>query len=63
MLVAISLFLVVYVIYRIVYNYPKLQDLAPLILEGHNKLLVLAPHSDDETLSSAGVILAAQRLG
>lgn len=63
MLVAISLFLVVFVIYRIVYNYPKLQDLAPLILEGHNKLLVLAPHSDDETLSSAGVILAAQRLG
>jgi LmbE family N-acetylglucosaminyl deacetylase len=62
-LAAISLSLVVYVTYRIVYNYPKLQDLAPLILEGHNKLLVLAPHSDDETLSSAGVILAAQRLG
>ena len=62
-LVAISLPLFVYVIYRIVYNYPKLQDLAPLILEGHNKLLVFAPHCDDETLSSAGVILAAQRLG
>jgi LmbE family N-acetylglucosaminyl deacetylase len=62
-LVAISLFFVVFVIYRIVYNYPKLQDLAPLVLEGHNKLLVLAPHCDDEILSSAGVILAAQRLG
>ena len=62
-LIVISLSLVAYVIYRIVYNYPKLQDLAPLVLEGHNKLLVLAPHSDDETLSSAGVILAAQRLG
>lgn len=63
MLVAIALFLVVYVVYRILYNYPKLQDLAPLPLEGHGKLLVLAPHCDDETLSSAGVILAAQRLG
>jgi LmbE family N-acetylglucosaminyl deacetylase len=63
MLVAISVFLVIYVIYRIVYNYPRLQDLAPLVLEGHEKLLVLAPHCDDETLSSAGVILAAQRHG
>ncbi len=63
MLGAIALFLVVYVVYRILYNYPKLQALTPLALEGHGKLLVLAPHCDDETLSSAGVILAAQRLG
>jgi N-acetyl-1-D-myo-inositol-2-amino-2-deoxy-alpha-D-glucopyranoside deacetylase len=63
MLVVLSLFLVIYVTYRIVYNYPKLQDLAPLILDGHKKLLVVAPHCDDETLSSAGVIQAAQRLG
>ena len=63
MLVVISLSIVIYVTYRIVYNYPKLQDLAPLNLEGHHKLLVVAPHCDDETLSSAGVIQAAQRLG
>jgi len=60
---AVSLFVVVYVVYHIVYNYPQLHDLDPLVLEGHEKLLVLAPHCDDETLGSAGVILAAQRLG
>jgi LmbE family N-acetylglucosaminyl deacetylase len=60
---AISLFVVLYVAYHIIYDYPKLNDLAPLVLEGHDKLLILAPHCDDETLSSAGVILAAQRLG
>lgn len=58
-----SLILLTYVVYRLVYNYPKLHDLAPLVLEGHDKLLVLAPHCDDEILSSAGVILAAQRQG
>jgi len=63
LIVASSLFLLVYVVYKIVYNYPKLRDLAPLALERHDKLLVIAPHCDDEILSSAGVILAARRLG
>jgi LmbE family N-acetylglucosaminyl deacetylase len=58
-----SVSLVILVAYRIIYNYPRLNDLAPLSLEGHEKLLVLAPHCDDETLGSAGVILAAKRLG
>jgi LmbE family N-acetylglucosaminyl deacetylase len=36
----------------------------PLLpLHGHSRLLVLAPHTDDETLSSAGLMLAAERAG
>ena len=38
-------------------------DLKPLSLDGYHRLLILAPHCDDETLSSAGLILAAQRAG
>jgi N-acetyl-1-D-myo-inositol-2-amino-2-deoxy-alpha-D-glucopyranoside deacetylase len=38
-------------------------DLKPFSLAGYNRLLILAPHCDDETLGSAGVILAAQRAG
>ena len=38
-------------------------DLQPLSLAGHHRLLILAPHCDDETLGSAGLILAAQRAG
>ena len=38
-------------------------SLPPLPLTGHRRLLVLAPHTDDETLSSAGLILAAKRAG
>jgi LmbE family N-acetylglucosaminyl deacetylase len=38
-------------------------DLQPFSLAGHQRLLVLAPHCDDETLGSAGLILAAQRAG
>ena len=40
-----------------------LTDLQPLSLAGHHRLLILAPHCDDETLASAGLILAAQRAG
>jgi LmbE family N-acetylglucosaminyl deacetylase len=32
-------------------------------LAGHHRLLILAPHCDDETLGSAGLILAAERAG
>ena len=38
-------------------------DLKPFSLSGYHRLLILAPHCDDETLGSAGVILAAQRAG
>jgi LmbE family N-acetylglucosaminyl deacetylase len=38
-------------------------DLMPIQLGGYQRLLILAPHCDDETLSSAGLILAAQRAG
>ena len=34
-----------------------------LPLAGHERLLILAPHCDDETLGCAGLILAARRLG
>ena len=38
-------------------------DLTPLSLDGYHRILVLAPHCDDETLGSAGLMLAAQRAG
>jgi N-acetyl-1-D-myo-inositol-2-amino-2-deoxy-alpha-D-glucopyranoside deacetylase len=38
-------------------------SLKPFPLQDYHRLLVLAPHCDDETLGSAGLILAAQRLG
>jgi LmbE family N-acetylglucosaminyl deacetylase len=38
-------------------------DLKPFSLSGYKRLLILAPHSDDETLGTAGLILAAQRDG
>ncbi len=41
----------------------SLADLNLFPLDGYQRLLVLAPHCDDETLSSAGLILAAQRAG
>ncbi len=38
-------------------------DLKPFSLAGYHRLLILAPHCDDETLGSAGLILAAERAG
>ena len=38
-------------------------DLKPFSLTGYQRLLILAPHCDDETLGSAGLILAAERAG
>lgn len=38
-------------------------DLYPLAWQGHQRLLVLAPHCDDETLGAAGVIQAALQAG
>jgi LmbE family N-acetylglucosaminyl deacetylase len=42
---------------------PQSIDLATLPLAGHHRLLVLAPHCDDETLGSGGLIQAAIRAG
>jgi len=42
---------------------PQSIDLATLPLAGHHRLLILAPHCDDETLGSGGLILAALRAG
>ena len=41
----------------------QLVSLQPLSLAGYHRLLILAPHCDDETLASAGLILAARRAG
>ena len=38
-------------------------DLEPFSLTGYQRLLILAPHCDDETLGTAGLILAAERAG
>ena len=40
-----------------------ISDLKPFPLNDYHRLLILAPHCDDETLSSAGLILAAERAG
>lgn len=46
------------------YSRPALMsDLAPLSLAGRQRLLVVAPHCDDETLGAGGVIQEALRLG
>ncbi len=43
--------------------FPSGENLVPLPLEGHQRLLVLAPHCDDETLGAGGLIQEANRLG
>ena len=40
---------------------PGLSDLHPLPLDGHQRILILAPHCDDESLGSAGLIQQALR--
>jgi len=39
------------------------EDLPRISLDGHHRLLVLAPHEDDETLGPAGLIMAAKAHG
>jgi len=41
----------------------NLTSIPPISLAGHQRLLILAPHCDDETLGSAGLIQAAVRAG
>ncbi len=38
-------------------------ELLPFDLEGHQRVLVIAPHCDDETLAAAGLIQQAERIG
>lgn len=38
-------------------------DLAPFSVEGYHKVLILAPHCDDESLGAAGIIQAARNSG
>ena len=40
---------------------PGLSDLHPLPLDGHQRILILSPHCDDESLGSAGLIQEALR--
>jgi len=40
---------------------PGLSDLHPLPLDGHQRILILAPHCDDESLGAAGLIQEALR--
>jgi N-acetyl-1-D-myo-inositol-2-amino-2-deoxy-alpha-D-glucopyranoside deacetylase len=64
-LIVLGLSLVVFVSRQLALPNPTVpvSDLQPFSLTGYHRLLVLAPHCDDETLSSAGLILAAQRAG
>jgi len=65
LLVLMVLVLVIF-IFRALYPKPStltLSDLTPLSLNGYQRLLILAPHCDDETLGSAGLIQAALRAG
>lgn len=45
------------------YIIPKLTDLEELPLAHYNRVLVLAPHCDDESLAAAGLMLSALRQG
>jgi LmbE family N-acetylglucosaminyl deacetylase len=44
-------------------SFPQSSDLLPIILQGHERLLVVAPHCDDETLGAGGMIQKALRSG
>jgi LmbE family N-acetylglucosaminyl deacetylase len=65
LLLAVSLVLLAF-LFRLDNSRPSNQtqpDIRPISLAGYQRLLVLAPHSDDETLGAAGVMLAAKRQG
>jgi len=42
---------------------PSTLEIPPMTLDGVKRILVLAPHCDDETLGPGGLILAARRAG
>jgi LmbE family N-acetylglucosaminyl deacetylase len=43
--------------------FPQSSDLIPIELQGHKRLLVIAPHCDDETLGAGGAIQEAVQSG
>lgn len=65
-LLIVSVLVLAVFITRALYPRPStltLSDLTPFSLHGFQRLLVLAPHCDDETLGSGGLIQAALRAG
>jgi LmbE family N-acetylglucosaminyl deacetylase len=54
---------VVYLVYLQVANGSMAPFMVSFPYAGHQRLLVLAPHEDDETLGPGGLILAARRAG
>jgi N-acetyl-1-D-myo-inositol-2-amino-2-deoxy-alpha-D-glucopyranoside deacetylase len=50
-------------IFNYQFSQPSLASIPLFSLQEYHRILILAPHCDDETLSSAGVIMAAIRLG
>jgi len=62
-----ALFLVAVILFARLEAQPKtdlqVSDLTPISLDGVQRILVLAPHTDDETMSSGGLILAALQAG
>ncbi|HAA04595.1 MAG TPA: hypothetical protein DCE18_14715 [Syntrophobacteraceae bacterium] len=65
-LLALLILVAVALLARLVVSFQssiKPSDLAPLSLDGVQRLLVLAPHCDDETLGSGGLIQAAVQSG
>ena len=65
--ILILLLLSAVIFFTRLFNHPTADrttaSLKPLSLAGYQRLLVLAPHCDDETLGTAGLILAAERAG
>jgi LmbE family N-acetylglucosaminyl deacetylase len=65
-LLIVSVLVLTVFVTRAVYPKPSnltLSDLTPFSMLGYQRLLILAPHCDDETLGSAGIIQAALRAG
>ena len=65
-LLILLLLTLVIMISRALYPKPSfltLSDLTPISLNGYHRLIILAPHCDDETLGSSGLIQAALRAG
>ncbi len=65
LLILVFLLVVVFFVRQVTKPAPGITttDLPRFSLSGYQRLLIMAPHCDDETLGSGGLILAAQRAG